>query len=134
MRVPYLKAVLAEATAIDGAPEAALSIIDESLEQIARPGWQEREWLAEALRIRGEILARLGRVEEAERELERSIDFARAQSARSWELRSATALARLLAPRDAARARGLLGPVLAWFTEGLDTPDLVDARAVLAAL
>ena len=134
VRVPYLKAVLAEATAIDGAPEAALSIIDESLEQIARPGWQEREWLAEALRIRGEILARLGRVEEAERELERSIDFARAQSARSWELRSATALARLLAPRDAARARGLLGPVLAWFTEGLDTPDLVDARAVLAAL
>ncbi|MBX7194788.1 MAG: AAA family ATPase [Sandaracinaceae bacterium] len=134
VRVPFLKAALAEATALDGAPEQALAIVDESLAQIARPGWQEREWLAEALRIRGWILGLLGRPDEAEAELARSIAIARAQAARSWELRSATTLARLLAPHDPARAREILAPVHAWFTEGHDTADLKAARALLDEL
>jgi class 3 adenylate cyclase len=134
VRVPFLKAVLAEATALDGAPEAALAIIDESLAQIARPGWQEREWLAEALRIKGFVLGLLGRAAEAEAVLVESLEVARAQSAKSWELRSATTLARLLGPREPGRAREVLAPVLGWFTEGHDTRDLVEARALLETL
>ncbi len=135
VRVPFLKAALAEAMALDGDIDGALVVAGESLEQIARPGWQEREWLAEALRIRGWILSLAGRHEEAEAELWRSVEQARAQAARSWELRSATTLARLLVARgDRAGARALLAPVYAWFTEGFDTIDLVDARTLLDTL
>ncbi|MBK8256625.1 MAG: AAA family ATPase [Polyangiaceae bacterium] len=134
VRIPYLKSALAEATARGGSPQEALAIVEESLEQIARPGWHEREWLAESLRIKGWILSQLGRVEEAEAELVRSIEFARNQSARSWELRSALTLARLIAPRDRERARAVLEPVYTWFTEGYNTPDLVEARALLIEL
>jgi predicted ATPase len=66
--------------------------------------------------------------------LTESIDVAHAQSARSRELRSATSLARLLAPRDRMRARAVLEPVLAWFTEGHGTKDLIEARELLESL
>jgi predicted ATPase len=60
---------------------------------------------------------------------------ARKQQAKSWELRAAMSLARLR--RDQGRraeARNLLGPVYGWFTEGFDTPDLLDAKALLVEL
>ncbi len=135
VRVPYLKAALAEATALDGELDAALALIEECLEQIARPGWQEREWLAEALRIKGWILGLSGRAAEAEAVLWDSIRWAREQSGRSWELRSSTSLAKILVERgERDRARELLEPIHAWFTEGFDTPDLVEARSLLAGL
>lgn len=133
--IPYLKSALAEALALQGDLDVALLLIDESLEQIERPGWQERVHLAEILRLKGWMLMRQGRHEEAETQLRASIDWARQQQAKSWELRSSITLAELLAERgqrDAARE--LLAPIYSWFTEGFDTKDLVEARQLLEAL
>jgi class 3 adenylate cyclase/tetratricopeptide (TPR) repeat protein len=135
VRVPFLKSVLAQAELLDARPNAALHLIEECLEQIERPPGQERLWLAEVLRIKGLILMELGRQQEAETTLRTAIDCARRQEAKSWELRAATTLATLLAQqgrRDAAR--DLLTPIYHWFTEGADTPDLIDARALLEQL
>ena len=134
-RVPYLKSALAEALALQGDLDAALEMIGESLEQIERPGWQERLHLAEVLRLKGWMLMRQGRGEEAETPLRASIDWARQQQAKSWELRSSTTLAQLLLERgrrDAARE--VLAPIYDWFTEGFDTHDLMAARALLESL
>jgi tetratricopeptide (TPR) repeat protein len=134
-RVPYLKSALAEALALQGDLDAALEMIGESLEQIERPGWQERSHLAEVLRLKGWMLMRQGRDDEAETVLRASIDWARQQQAKSWELRSSTTLAQLLlerGQRDAARE--VLAPIYNWFTEGFDTHDLTAARTLLEAL
>jgi len=67
--------------------------------------------------------------------LRASIDWARHQEARSWELRSSTTLAELLIERgERDMARALLAPLYNWFTEGLDTHDLKAARSVLESL
>jgi len=135
VRVPYLKSVLAEAVALDGDADAALLLVEECLGQIDSVSGQERLWLAEVLRIKGCVLIRKGRDDEAEAVLRAAIKCARQQQARSWELRSAKALAELLArrgQRDAARE--LLAPICGWFTEGADTKDLVEARALIGEL
>jgi len=76
-----------------------------------------------------------GRAEQAETQLRASIDFARRQQAKSWELRSSTTLARLLISRGQCEAaRELLEPIYSWFTEGFDTKDLKDAKALLEEL
>jgi predicted ATPase len=73
--------------------------------------------------------------EEAEAAFQRAIDVARAASARWFELRAATSLARLWAGRGERRKAGdLLTPVFGWFTEGFDTPDLVEANELLESL
>jgi predicted ATPase len=86
---------------------------------------------AELHRLRAEILLDRdgGALEEAQTLLRRALEIKRGQEAKSWELRAATSLARLLrdqGQRDDARA--LLAPVYNWFTEGFDTQDLKDAR------
>lgn len=134
-RVPYLKSALAEALALQGDLDAALETIDEALDQIERPGWQERSHFAEVLRLKGWMLMKLGRDQEAEPLLHASIDWARLQQAKSWELRGATTLAQLLVERgrhDAARE--VLTPIYNWFTEGFDTLDLTAARSLLESL
>jgi predicted ATPase len=121
--------------ALEGDLEAALRLIDECLEQINRPGWQERLHFAEVLRLKAWILMRQGRDEEAESPLRASIEWAREQQAKSWELRSSTTLAQLLlerSQRDAARE--VLAPIYNWFTEGFDTHDLRAARTLLDSL
>jgi tetratricopeptide (TPR) repeat protein len=134
-RTPYMKACLAEALALQGDLGAATQLIDEGLEQIERPGWQERVHLAEILRLKGWMQMRQGRHEEAETQLRASIDWARQQQAKSWELRSSTTLAELLIQRgEYGAARQLLAPIYNWFTEGLDTKDLVAARQLLEGL
>jgi predicted ATPase len=92
---------------------------------------------AELHRLRAEIL--LDRdsnaVEEAEALLGQSLEIARRQEAKTFELRAATSLARLWqrqGKRDAAR--DLLAPVYEWFTEGFETRDLIEAKALLAEL
>jgi predicted ATPase len=134
-RVPFLKSALAEALALQGELDSALNVIEEGIEQIERPAWQERLWLPELLRLKGWILMRQGRDDEAESVLRASMDTAIDQQAKSWELRSASTLATLLARRgQRENARALLAPVLGWFTEGFQTKDLSDARALLDTL
>jgi ATP/maltotriose-dependent transcriptional regulator MalT len=135
VRIPYLKAVLAEALAQEGNLSEALRVIDECIEQIERPAFQERIWLAEVLRIKGWLTMRQGRDMEAEQLLRDAIDCARQQGTKSWELRCAVTLAGLLAEQGKQEAaRDLLSPIHAWFTEGPDTKDLIEARALLERL
>ena len=84
------------------------------------------------LRLKGWVLMRQGRRTEAETQLRASIECARRQQARSWELRSSTTLARWFVEcgqRD--EARQLLVPIYNWFGEGFETHDLKAARALL---
>jgi len=90
---------------------------------------------SEIWRIRGDLLLARGESQEAEHCLRRAVEVARARSERSFELRAATSLARLLdrrGKRDAARET--LAPTVGWFTEGFDTKDVREGRALLDAL
>jgi predicted ATPase len=92
---------------------------------------------AELHRIRGELLrtAHPGATAEAEADFHRAITVARRQDAKLWELRAATSLARLWRDRGKRdEARALVAPVYGWFTEGFDTPDLKEAKALLDEL
>jgi predicted ATPase len=125
------RAILAEAELLSGNFEQA----EEALAGTEEIG--NRWWWAEFLRLRGD-LHRSGPVRDraaAEQSYREAIAVARGQQAKALELRAATGLARLW--RDEGRpdeARDLLAPVYGWFTEGLDTPDLVEAKALLASL
>jgi class 3 adenylate cyclase/predicted ATPase len=133
--MPYWKSVLAEGVAQAGDLEGALKLIDEVIAHIRSPGWEERQYYAEALRIKGWLLARMGHPAGAERNYIASLDWARTQRAKSWELRTATSYARLM--RDQGRvgeAYDLLAPIYGWFTEGFGTKDLIDAKALLDEL
>jgi predicted ATPase len=127
--------VLAEGLAQLGDLDRALDLIDEVIAQIERPGWEERHYYAETLRIKGRLLSLKGDPAWAERAYNASLGWARTQQAKSWELRTATSYARLM--RDQGRMREayeLLAPVYGWFTEGLATKDLKDAKALLEEL
>ena len=131
--VPYVRANLAEAVARAGDPVGGLALLEASLEQIERQG--ERVHLAEVLRRKGRMLMEIDETEEAEQLLREAVAFAQTQGTRSWELRASTTLAELLVRRDdRPAALALLTPIYEWFTEGLDTPDLVEARILLTEL
>ena len=110
-------------------------MISEAIEAVDRTN--ERWCEAEVLRVGGEV-ALLGPKQdspEAQRYFERALAVARQQQAKSWELRAATSLARLW--RDQGKtlqARELLASVYGWFTEGFDTRDLMEAKALLEEL
>jgi predicted ATPase len=92
---------------------------------------------AELHRLRGEwlIARRSGEHAEAAACFDRSLAVARRQGAKMWELRTTVSLARLRRERGRhAEARDLLAPVYGWFTEGFDTPDLKEAKALLDEL
>jgi tetratricopeptide (TPR) repeat protein len=132
---PYFKSVMAEGVAQLGDPARALDLVDEMIAQIERPGWEERHYYAEVLRIKGWILSLKGDPDGAERAYNASLDWARTQQAKSWELRTATSYARLMRDQGrAGQAHDLLAPVYAWFTEGFATKDLKDAKALLEEL
>jgi predicted ATPase len=110
-------------------------MLDTGLEKAAETG--ERYCEAELLRLKGAWLAthQPGRCGEAQELYRRALAVAREQQARSYELRAAAGLAGLW--RDQGKrqeARDLLAPIYGWFTEGLDTPDLKAAEALLNAL
>jgi len=88
--------------------------------------------------LRGALLLRQGprpTWEEAEACFQQARAIARQQQATSWELRAAMSLARLWQQQGKrAEARGLLAPIYGWFTEGFDTPDLQEAKALLEEL
>ena len=98
---------------------------------------EERCWLAELNRIKGELLLVVSPDNRAEAEscFSQALDIARRQQAKSWELRAAISLARCW--RDQGKrvqARGLLAPIYSWFTEGFDTADVKEAKALLDEL
>jgi predicted ATPase len=95
----------------------------------------ERWWEAEIHRLKGVLLLSRENTAQSEICFERSIRIARQQQATSLELRAATNLARLWGDQGRrAEARDLLAPVYGWFTEGFDTPDLKEAKALLDQL
>ena len=95
----------------------------------------EHHWESELLRLKAELLLEAGKSTEAETCLLASLAVARRQHARSWELRTACDLARLWHQAGrSSKALELLKPVYDWFTEGFDTPDLVEARRILAEI
>jgi predicted ATPase len=95
----------------------------------------EGGYLAEVYRVRGELLLKQGDAAAAEQALQKAIDYARNQRTKSFELRAATSLARLLKSAGrGAEARAALQPVYDWFTEGHNTADLVDARTLLCGI
>ena len=133
--MPYFRAVLAEGLALSADLEGGLSLIEESLAQIARPGWEERWPLAEVLRLKGWMLQQQGQLAAAEENYLASLDVAREQQAKSWELRTSSSLARLWQSQGKRKeALELLKPVYDWFTEGFDTKDLKEAKALLEEL
>jgi predicted ATPase len=98
---------------------------------------EERWWEAEVYRLRGVLLLRqtVAQPEEAETWLQRALDVARRQESKSLELRAAMSLARLWQQQGRrAKAHQLLAEVYGWFTEGFDTADLQEARALLEVL
>jgi predicted ATPase len=112
-----------------------LSALTEAL--AAADEHENRYYEAETHRLKGELLLRQGNANasEAQNCFERAIEIARKQSAKSWELRATMSLARLLneqGRRDEAHAR--LSEIYDWFTEGFDTADLKDAKALLEEL
>jgi class 3 adenylate cyclase/predicted ATPase len=110
----------------------AMAAIEEALGAAETSG--ERYYLAELNRVRGELLlmSQPSNNPEAEQSFRRSIELARRQDARSWELRATTSLARLLKRQgQTEEARHLLGKIFNWFSEGFHTADLADAKALL---
>jgi predicted ATPase len=103
----------------------------------AADGQEFRCYEPEIRRLKGELLLKQddSKVAEAQSCFERAVEIARKQSAKSWELRATMSLARLLAKqgrRDEAIA--MLAEIYGWFTEGFDTADLKDAKALLQEL
>jgi predicted ATPase len=132
---PYLLALLAEAYGTTGEPETGLTVITEALTHADKNG--ERWYESELYRLKGKLLLQQSSDNQAEAEdcFHHALDIARSQQARSFELRIATSLARLWQQQGKRQeAHDLLAPVYHWFTEGFDTADLKDAKALLHEL
>jgi len=130
---PHNIALLSAACEIAEQIDEALNLMDEALQIVEQTG--ERWFEAELYRHKGQLLLRQGHTEVAEEFYRKALTIARDQEAKLWELRAAMSLARLR--RDQGRhaeARDLLAPVYGWFTEGFDTPDLQEAKALLEGL
>jgi class 3 adenylate cyclase/predicted ATPase len=136
--VPYRLAQLAEAYGMVGQTDQGLSTLNEALDLVHHT--EERRWEAELYRLQGELLRKAaGGVQRAEWTpqacFQHALEIARRQQAKSLELRAAMSLARLWqqqGKRDEAHA--LLAPIYGWFTEGFDTADLQEAKALLEEL
>jgi class 3 adenylate cyclase/predicted ATPase len=132
---PMWLSSLAMAYAELGQPDDAWRCVDDAIEKVER---SKEKWCeAEVHRVAGEIAlkSQMQDTERAETYFDRALAVARQQQAKSWELRAATSLARLW--RDQGKpqqARELLAPVYGWFTEGFDTLDLKEAKALLDEL
>ena len=131
----YFLALIATALGRRGRFDESLRAIGESFPFIERSG--QRLCEAEVHRLKGELLLAqdASNAAQAEQSFRTAIEIARKQHAKSWELRATTSLARLLAKqakRDEARA--MLAEIYGWFTEGFETADLKDAKALLDGL
>jgi predicted ATPase len=133
---PYWLALLAEAHGMMGQPEAGLAALAEALTHVDTTGERLNE--SELYRLQGELILLQQSPDnhtEAETCFHHALEIARAQEAKSLELRAATSLARLWQQQSKRQeAYDLLAPVYEWFTEGFDTLDLKDAKALLDEL
>jgi class 3 adenylate cyclase/predicted ATPase len=131
--VPHHIALLARACDIAGQLQEALTLTEDALQIVERTG---ERWLdAELYRHKGQLLLRQGHTEAAEQLYRRALSLAAEQEAKLWELRAVASLARLWGEQGRREeARNLLAPVYGWFTEGFDTPDLKEAKALLAEI
>ena len=122
---------LAEAQALDGKLGDAIITIEEALQANS----EELVYRPDALTCRGTLRLKTGQSELAEADFREAIALAQTMSARAWEVRATMSLVRLL--RDTGRleeARAMLAEIYNWFTEGFDTADLKDAKALLKQL
>jgi len=127
--------MMAEMFAKAGNPVDGLTLVARGLRYGDEFGYPSHQ--AELHRLNGELLL-MGEpscLPQAERCFQTALDIARAQSAKSWELRATMSLARLLATQNRRdQARAILTDIYGWFTEGFDTLDLKDARSLLDQL
>jgi predicted ATPase len=135
LAAPYFYTLLADVCAHLGHIEDGLQALAEAHTLVEQ---QEDRWCeAESARLRGVLLLRQPGTPEGEAEtwLQRALDVAHRQEAKSLELRAAMSLARLWQQQGQRNeARELLAPIYGWFTEGFDTADLQEAKALLAEL
>jgi predicted ATPase len=135
LRLPYYLSLLAEACGHTGQAAEGLTLLAEALGRVhtAAEAWTE----AELHRLKGELLLSWSADTHTEAEacLHQALAVARRQHAKAWELRAAMSLARLWQQQGKrAEAHELLAPVYEWFTEGFDTADLQEAKALLEEL
>jgi DNA-binding winged helix-turn-helix (wHTH) protein/predicted ATPase len=135
LTLPVCLILLAEAAGHTGQVEAGLHLLAEALAACEASG--RGDMLTEAYRLQGELLLRQGTpdVTRAEACFHQALAVARRRQAKSWELRAAMSLSRMWqqqGKRD--EARELLAPIYGWFTEGFDTADLQEAKALLEEL
>jgi predicted ATPase len=131
--VPYHTALLARACEIAGQIDEAIGQLNDALQMVERTG--ERWLLAELYRHKGQLLLRQGQSEMAEELYRKALSIAEEQGAKLWELRTAMSLARLRCDQGRrAEARDRLAAVYGWFTEGFDTTNLKEAKALLDEL
>jgi predicted ATPase len=126
--------LLAEAAGQAGHVEEGLRLLAAALASFEASG--RGEGLAEAYRLQGELLLRqaVPDLTQADACFQQALAVAHRQQAKSWELRAAMSLSRLRQRQgQQAEARERLGPIYAWFTEGFETADLQEAKALLAA-
>jgi predicted ATPase len=132
---PYYLAFLAEVYGKVGQAGEGLTLLGEALAAVHKTG--EQFYKAELYRLKGELLLHAeGGVQNAEltaeERFQQALTVVRCQQAKSWELRAATSLSRLWQHQGKqAAAYDLLAPVYGWFSEGFDTADLQEARALL---
>jgi predicted ATPase len=132
---PILLGLLAEALAVAGEIGEGLAVLAEALAMAETSGQKGTD--AELHRLRGGLLRRSPNSDltECEACFRTALAVARQQGTRGFELRAAVSLARLLSDHERrSEARHLLAPLFAWFTEGFDTPDLKEAKALLDEL
>jgi predicted ATPase len=132
-KLPYNLTLLAEAYGKARQPSEGLKQLAEAVRIIELT--ENREFEAELHRVRGELLSASGDRVAAEESFCAAVAVGRSQNAKLWELRASTSLARLW--RDQGKrdkAQELLAPVYGWFTEGFDTLDLKQAKALLDEL
>ncbi|MCW2514047.1 MAG: hypothetical protein JWR11_3089 [Mycobacterium sp.] len=132
---PWYLALLADAYGSVGEIDEGLGALEEAQQWVQRN--DERLYAAEVCRLKGELLLRRNDTDHAlaEQCFRQALATARDQRAKSWELRAAMSLARMLGEDGRSDdARAVLAPVYGWFTEGFDTADLKDAKVLLEQL
>jgi predicted ATPase len=135
MAVSHWLVLLAEAYSKTGHAEEGLRLLAEALAHVDSSG--ERYHAAEVYWLKGELLLQQASPDEAQAEtcLHQALDIARRQEAKAYELRAAASLARLWQRQGKrAEAHQLLADIYGWFTEGFDTADLQEAKALLEVL